>query len=68
MWWAGNDQCSARHVQSACTVSAEDFVRVHYTVYFCPILTISSNPETKSRPTIHSERRDIIKKVIQFFD
>jgi phosphatidate phosphatase PAH1 len=28
---------------------------------------MSSNPETKSRPTIHSEGRDI-NKVIQFFD
>jgi hypothetical protein len=29
---------------------------------------MSSNSETKSRPTIHSEGRDIINKVIQFFD
>jgi hypothetical protein len=27
-----------------------------------------SNPETKSRPAIHSEGRDIINKVLQFFD
>jgi hypothetical protein len=29
---------------------------------------MSSNPETKSRPAIHSEGRDIINRVIQFFD
>jgi hypothetical protein len=29
---------------------------------------MSSNSETKSRPTIHSEGCDIINKVIQFFD
>jgi hypothetical protein len=29
---------------------------------------MSSNSETKSRPTIHSERHDIINKVIQFFN
>jgi hypothetical protein len=32
MWWAGNDQCSARRVESACTVRVEDFLRVHYSV------------------------------------
>jgi hypothetical protein len=57
MWWAGNDHCSTCHIYSACTVRAEDFVQVHYTVYFCPMLTMSSKPETKSRPTIHSEEK-----------
>jgi hypothetical protein len=75
-WWgkkiqlvSENDQFSVCRVASAFAVPAVIFPWVHYSVYLNPILSMSSNSETKSRKSVHSEGCDIIiSKVIQFFD